>query len=50
MTLKEAANGIGVHESTVSTAINGKYMDAPFGTFELPDYVYYVRISLSTLC
>ena len=35
MTLKEVADKIGVHESTVSRATNGKYMDTPFGIFEL---------------
>lgn len=35
MTLKEVADEIGVHESTVSRATNGKYMDTPFGIFEL---------------
>lgn len=35
MTLKEVADEIGVHESTVSRATSGKYVDTPFGTFEL---------------
>ncbi|MDW7672752.1 MAG: RNA polymerase factor sigma-54 [Bacillota bacterium] len=35
MTLKEIADEIGVHESTVSRATNGKYMETPMGTFEL---------------
>lgn len=35
MTLKEVADEIGVHESTVSRATNGKYMETPLGTFEL---------------
>ncbi|WP_283407533.1 RNA polymerase factor sigma-54 [Anoxynatronum buryatiense] len=35
MTLKEVADEIGVHESTVSRATNGKYMETPMGTFEL---------------
>ncbi|HZK56749.1 MAG TPA: RNA polymerase factor sigma-54 [Clostridia bacterium] len=35
MTLKEVADEIGVHESTVSRATNGKYMYTPFGMFEL---------------
>ena len=35
MTLKEVADEIGVHESTVSRATNGKYMNTPFGMFEL---------------
>lgn len=35
MTLKEVAEEINVHESTVSRATNGKYMETPQGTFEL---------------
>ena len=35
MTLKEVADEIGVHESTISRSVNGKYMDTPFGIFEL---------------
>lgn len=35
MTLKEVAEEIEVHESTVSRATNGKYMETPVGTFEL---------------
>ena len=35
MTLKEVADEIGAHESTVSRATNGKYMDTHFGIFEL---------------
>ena len=35
MTLKEIADEIGVHESTVSRATNGKYVETPMGTFEL---------------
>lgn len=35
MTLKEVAEQIGIHESTVSRAINGKYMQSPRGCFEL---------------
>ncbi len=35
MTLKEIADEIDVHESTVSRATNGKYMETPLGTFEL---------------
>ncbi|RQD69652.1 MAG: RNA polymerase sigma-54 factor [Tindallia sp. MSAO_Bac2] len=35
MTLKEIADEIGVHESTVSRATNGKYVETPVGTFEL---------------
>ena len=35
MNLKEVANDIGVHESTISRLTNGKYMQTPFGVFEL---------------
>ncbi|NLM04319.1 MAG: RNA polymerase factor sigma-54 [Clostridiales bacterium] len=35
MTLKEVADEIDVHESTVSRATNGKYVQTPMGTFEL---------------
>lgn len=33
--LKDVADDIGVHESTVSRAINGKYIQTPRGIFEL---------------
>ncbi|KAB3530200.1 RNA polymerase factor sigma-54 [Alkaliphilus serpentinus] len=35
MTLKEVADEIKVHESTVSRATSGKYVETPVGTFEL---------------
>lgn len=35
LTLKDVADDIGVHESTVSRATNGKYMQTPRGLFEL---------------
>jgi len=35
MTLKEVADEIEVHESTVSRATNGKYVETPMGIFEL---------------
>ena len=35
MNLKDVANDIGVHESTISRLTNGKYMQTPFGVFEL---------------
>lgn len=35
LTLKEVAEQIGVHESTVSRAINGKYVQTPRGIFPL---------------
>ncbi|MEG0662898.1 MAG: RNA polymerase sigma-54 factor, partial [Anaerovoracaceae bacterium] len=35
LTLKEVAEELGIHESTVSRSINGKYMQSPRGVFEL---------------
>ncbi len=35
LTLREVADAIGVHESTVSRIVNGKYMQTPRGTIEL---------------
>ncbi|WP_282154613.1 RNA polymerase factor sigma-54 [Cytobacillus gottheilii] len=35
MTMKEIADELEIHESTVSRAVRGKYMQTPFGTFEL---------------
>lgn len=35
LTLKEVAEDIGVHESTVSRAINGKYVQTPRGLYNL---------------
>ena len=35
LTLKQIAEEIGIHESTVSRSINGKYMQSPRGVFEL---------------
>lgn len=35
LTLRQIADEIGVHESTVSRSINGKYMQSPRGVFEL---------------
>lgn len=35
MTLKEIADEVDVHESTVSRATNGKYVETPMGIFEL---------------
>lgn len=36
--LKEIANEIGMHESTVSRAVNGKYAATPFGVVELKSF------------
>lgn len=38
MTLKEIAEVLEVHESTVSRAVNGKYMQTKFGVFELRSF------------
>ncbi|MHC5229614.1 RNA polymerase factor sigma-54 [Enterococcus sp. LJL99] len=38
MTLKEVAEVIDVHESTVSRAVNGKYLQTEFGVFELRSF------------
>lgn len=35
LTLKQIADSIGMHESTVSRAVNGKYMQTPRGVFEI---------------
>ncbi len=35
MNLKSVANDLNVHESTVSRLTNGKYMETPYGIFEL---------------
>lgn len=38
MTLKEIAEELDIHESTVSRAVNGKYLETPFGVFELRSF------------
>jgi RNA polymerase sigma-54 factor len=35
LTLRQIADEVGIHESTVSRSINGKYMQSPRGVFEL---------------
>ncbi len=35
LTMSEVADAVGVHETTVSRAVSGKYMRTPSGTFEL---------------
>ncbi len=35
MTMREISEALEIHESTVSRAVNGKYMLTPLGTFEL---------------
>ncbi|TCO79461.1 RNA polymerase factor sigma-54 [Marinisporobacter balticus] len=38
LTLKQIADQVGVHESTVSRAVNGKYMQSPRGVFEIKTF------------
>ncbi|MFD1900317.1 RNA polymerase factor sigma-54 [Enterococcus termitis] len=38
MNLKEIAETLDVHESTVSRAVNGKYLETEFGVFELKSF------------
>jgi len=35
LVLREVAEELGIHESTVSRAVNGKYLETSFGVFEL---------------
>ena len=44
LTLKQVANSLNMHESTVSRAINGKYIQTPEGVFELK-YFFPSKIS-----
>src|SRR5204862_3999130 len=41
MTMKEIADAVGVHETTVSRAVSGKYMAAPQGGFEMKSIFTY---------
>lgn len=45
LNLKDVANEIGVHESTVSRATNGKYIQCPTGLYELK---YFFQSGVST--
>lgn len=45
LTLKEVADKIGMHESTISRVTNGKYMQTPMGTFELK---YFFSAAINT--
>lgn len=38
LTLKEIADALSLHESTISRAVKGKYLQAPFGIFELRSF------------
>jgi RNA polymerase sigma-54 factor len=35
LTLRKIADALGIHESTVSRSVNGKYMQTPRGTYEI---------------
>jgi RNA polymerase sigma-54 factor len=35
LTLKQIADEVGIHESTVSRSVNGKYLQSPRGIFEI---------------
>ena len=45
LVLREIADELGLHESTISRVTTAKYMSTPFGTFELK---YFFGSSLST--
>lgn len=38
LSLAQIAEKLHIHESTVSRAVNGKYLETPFGTFELRSF------------
>lgn len=38
LTMKEIADELEIHESTVSRAVRGKYMQTPYGTYELKTF------------
>lgn len=38
LTLKDISEELGIHESTVSRAVNGKYLETDFGVFELKSF------------
>jgi RNA polymerase sigma-54 factor len=44
LTLKQIADEVGIHESTVSRSINGKYMQSPRGIFEIK-YIFTSGVS-----
>ena len=44
LVLREIADELGLHESTISRVTTAKYMSTPFGTFELK---YFFGSSLS---
>lgn len=48
LTLKEVAEAIGMHESTISRITSGKYLQTPRGTFELKHF-FAVRLDGATV-
>ncbi|MDW4528071.1 RNA polymerase factor sigma-54 [Rossellomorea marisflavi] len=38
LTLKQIAEEVGAHESTISRAVRGKYVQTPYGVFELKNF------------
>lgn len=44
LTLKEVADQLDVHESTVSRAVQGKYMETTFGVFEFKKFLLHVYL------
>lgn len=47
LTLKQIAESVGVHESTISRTVNGKYLSSPVGIYELK-YFFTTGISSNT--
>lgn len=47
LTLKEIADRLDIHESTVSRSVNGKYLETPFGIFELRSF-FGAKLSLNS--
>ncbi len=38
LTMREIADAVGIHEATVSRAVSGKYMETPWGIFEMKHF------------
>ena len=38
LTMAQVAEAVGLHETTVSRAVNGKYIETPWGIYELRDF------------
>ena len=45
LTLKDIAEELGIHESTVSRSINGKYLQCPKGVFEIKYFFFGAGVS-----